>query len=427
MKEVIKNKLNKIQDLDERRLLKDILNYSFSELIDYTDNSYNYLVNQVFKQINADSSDHIIFTTICDIDEYDPIDSFMYPVYPEDEKSTVKSSTDMLEELKINGQCTLGQIFLQCDYLKISELLKSKRIFKGTISTESGTYEAEFRLQKCTKYLEQIRSLYFDYIANGLEWHTINAPFIYKFVDVVILKCSNIPADETVQKYKIALEDYEPYGFYDVIPLWNLESTQLQSTNFPIPVRDNIHYQHKISLSVPDTAYNYVVQFGEDNKYDGYCIRDTESVSIILNLDNIDYWPVYYIKDKDPEVVYDYKYPVMSNGTNGSFMVRYAQKELKIIRTKSELIRRILAYDASSVLKVTNVEILEDLIDMEEETYTMNPFIEEDIRKDSSKKILLVECTTTDYNYLTRDILSFIMSEMQRYFPEYKCVGKLRI
>lgn len=426
MKEVIKNKLSRIPELEDRKLLKDILNYTFSEMIDYCDNSYDTLVKSVFDQMDSDKTTHKIYTTICKVSDYDPIDPFLHPMKQEDIEKNEIATDDILNTLQQKGTAVIGRTFLQCDYLEMKRILEAKESYVGEVVTESGTHKVTIKLTSCEQYLDIIAELYHDYLANGIEWTTINAPYLYKFVDFVIEEGEEIPAGEVIEKVRVNLGDIEGYRIDDMIPLWNLELVQLQSTNFPIPTRDNVHFQHKITLNERNTAYNYIVQFGRKNEYDGYCVRDSESVSIILNLDTIDYWPAYYIKDKEEDVPYDYPFPLISNGTYDTFMVRYTKNEAKVIHTKAELIRKILSYEASEGMKIQGISFVEQGAVTKDETYPVNPFIEEDIRKDDSKKVMLVEYTVAKEDWLTRDIMSFLLSEVQRCFPEYRCEGLMR-
>ncbi|MBX4263356.1 hypothetical protein [Clostridium estertheticum] len=56
----------------------------------------------------------------------------------------------------------------------------------------------------------------------------------------------------------------------------------------------------------------------------------------------------------------------------------------------------------------------------------MNYFIIDEIREDNIKKVLKLYFKAKDKNYyLTRDILSFLVSEIQLLYPQYKCMGIL--
>ena len=54
----------------------------------------------------------------------------------------------------------------------------------------------------------------------------------------------------------------------------------------------------------------------------------------------------------------------------------------------------------------------------------MNPFMEDEIRDTrSQKKLLLRFQAGREEEWLHRDIASFLVSEVQRLYPEYECGG----
>lgn len=60
------------------------------------------------------------------------------------------------------------------------------------------------------------------------------------------------------------------------------------------------------------------------------------------------------------------------------------------------------------------------------ETYSMNSFILDEIREDEYKKrlVLLFRKKNTQ-DFLLRDVVSFLVSEVQLMYGEYMCEGKL--
>ena len=56
----------------------------------------------------------------------------------------------------------------------------------------------------------------------------------------------------------------------------------------------------------------------------------------------------------------------------------------------------------------------------------MNSFIEDEIRDTKAqKKLLLYFKAGEKESWLQRDVASFVVSEVQRLYPEYECGGKL--
>lgn len=55
----------------------------------------------------------------------------------------------------------------------------------------------------------------------------------------------------------------------------------------------------------------------------------------------------------------------------------------------------------------------------------MNPFISDNVRVEHDKKIMHLGFRKrgTD-SFILEDMMSFLVSEIQMYFPEYKCEGE---
>ena len=57
----------------------------------------------------------------------------------------------------------------------------------------------------------------------------------------------------------------------------------------------------------------------------------------------------------------------------------------------------------------------------EKETYSMNPFIEDEMRDyQAQKKLTLYFTPGPEETWLQRDVASFLVSEVQRLYPEYE-------
>ena len=75
--------------------------------------------------------------------------------------------------------------------------------------------------------------------------------------------------------------------------------------------------------------------------------------------------------------------------------------------------------------------LFEPLLELEQyqkiqQTTDYNHFIDENIRIDKFKKVMLIKFQTKDReNYLVLDKMSFLVSEIQVLFPEYHCVGEI--
>ena len=60
------------------------------------------------------------------------------------------------------------------------------------------------------------------------------------------------------------------------------------------------------------------------------------------------------------------------------------------------------------------------------ETYSTEKFIEYEYRMGDRAQFLELAFRPRDEDfYLNRDLMSFLVTEVQHFFPEYQCVGKL--
>ncbi len=58
--------------------------------------------------------------------------------------------------------------------------------------------------------------------------------------------------------------------------------------------------------------------------------------------------------------------------------------------------------------------------------YNMDSFMEDEIRTGNQRPVLVICFEARDEeNYLNEDIMSFLVTQVQRIFPDYCCVGRI--
>jgi len=115
----------------------------------------------------------------------------------------------------------------------------------------------------------------------------------------------------------------------------------------------------------------------------------------------------------------------MNNKRDLGFIGRYASVKSMVIRTRGEINRQLQAFELSKELRLQDMEVL-DKYNREIETENLNSFIDDNIRLDAYKKILLMKFKPEDReDFLVYDKMSFLASEIQLIFPEYRCIGAL--
>lgn len=120
-----------------------------------------------------------------------------------------------------------------------------------------------------------------------------------------------------------------------------------------------------------------------------------------------------------------YTFPIMGNGREESFAEKYQRKWNQQIRTKTELAHFIKGFGLEDYVRYQDCQV-EDDFPGNRETYAVNCFIPDEIRlRSTQKKLVLYFQPGKQERWLQRDILSFLVSEVQRIYPEYDCGGIL--
>lgn len=424
MKELIMEKLSKIPNLEERKLLKDIINGVFVSIVDYNEEMFKKLTREIFEEIQYDENRYTIYTSLASREEVDPIHEFLYPMISEDMKELEYEEKEIAADLEAGKETRLMKVFLECDYLLIKEILGEKQLFDGIMITDKGKHEIKVKLRQNTEYARCIEELYGYFIRNGIVWTTVNSPYMNKFADVYLCGMDKpLEKGEKIKEVTINLRKYDKYKKENMVPLWNIQKLELPSLTFPVPALDHINYQHEISLTKSGEEHGYLVILGED--FNGYVKRNKDTITVSAPIADIIDWKVFKVAAYAQSDITADLYEIMSNKIKNSFMNRYARQQPRVIRTKAELYRIISSFDLSQEIEFLDFRIIEKG-HSRKETYSMDFFLTDGIREENYKKILLLEFGTEQESFITRDIISFIVSEIQQYFPEYVCQGKLR-
>jgi hypothetical protein len=426
MKELMLEKLKKIDNLDQRKLLKDILTGLLTNLIDYQEQVNQQLENRVFSEIDDLERKYDLYFTLCPKGELDPLDNFWHPVFPEANGESGCDLKEIIVKLQKKEVVPLFTIFFQCDYLTIKKIASSKKKFHGELVTMEKRYPIRVTLEPSQKYLLQSEHLYQVFQKNGIPWKTLNQPYANKFFDVYISDWESIPEEtETITEIVVNLEEYDQYKRIDLALLWNIEPIIMSSTGFPMPALDRINYEHVLSLKKNGPEHGYLIN--EEQTYIRYSMRTEDTMTIVSPYQKMEAWNLMKITRPltEPSGT-NLPYPVASNHRRDSFSAKFAQKQAAIIRTKAEIYRIVNSFSVSQYFQLQDIRF-SDHKTTRSCTYDYNNFLTDDIRVANDKKImnLIFTPVNSEGNFLVYDWLSFLVSEVQMYFPDYECVGEL--
>lgn len=148
MKEIIFERLRKIENLEQRQLLKDIVGGVLVNLINYQDDMNSKLENRIFAEIEDGESKTDIYVTISSKDEVDPIHEYLFPIIPADLEHKKIDMKEVLDSVSKNQPTSFFSLFLQCDSLQLKQLDEQQRLFNGQLHTTDGQVEVKVCLKK---------------------------------------------------------------------------------------------------------------------------------------------------------------------------------------------------------------------------------------------------------------------------------------
>ncbi len=211
-----------------------------------------------------------------------------------------------------------------------------------------------------------------------------------------------------------------------MVPLWNVEKAKFKSVGFPMPCKDKINFEHTIYLENEGIEHGYLAVFPQTQI--SYVRRTPETLTIVAPTEQQDVWDIVKIIKPQTSTREIYKYPLLSNAKRQTFSDIMAQKSRRVIKTQAEIRRLAASFLAAEKLSLSHIEIAPRPEEEETETtaqsYEANAFLIDEIRRSDYQNIMrLYFNTATQNDFLLQDQMSFVVSEIQFYYPEYKCEG----
>lgn len=422
MEEMIKKEVSRIGGLQERVVFKDIVEQIFLSLYETNQEMYSTLEHRIMDDLAFDINRYRICIGVV---EKELVDTSHHLLAPMNERDLFEKRPDgklINRQIKEEGSCPVKTLFMKCDYIQIERLLQKER-FGGRLRTNKNSYPADFALKRNETYLGEIAHLYEVFVGNGIGWQTVNAPYLYKFVDVCLV--NEIPAlseGEVIEDIEPDLEEFGDLAHENFIPLWNIRKLTLDSVGFPVPCEDHKSFEHVISIREYGNEHVYLLD--EDKQI--ISVRQTENRLLVMgNEPEAKKWKVYMIRSGRNRKFERFTYPVMTNQRKDEFVERFFKRQGMNVKTVSELKRFIGGYGLEEYVEFSGYELTDHKKKIPE-TYSMNGFILDEIRDNDYRKCLLLKFKGKGkIAFLLRDIMSFLVSEVQMLYPEYLCEGEL--
>ena len=135
MKELIQQRLKHITNLEDRKMLRDVLEDVYTHIVDYNMDMYDKLEQRIYNEIDDPLEKFYIYSTILDRKEIDPISAFFHPMIPQEVELDNYNFDEIVEQIVAGEAVILASIFLQCDAMTFQQILQNKKQYTAFIKT----------------------------------------------------------------------------------------------------------------------------------------------------------------------------------------------------------------------------------------------------------------------------------------------------
>ncbi len=422
MKERIRREIHSIADLKERAAFKELMEEVFLALYETNETMYRQLEERVMNDLAYDINRYQIRTGLVERSLADRSDRLLYPVFEDDLKTPEYKVKQLREEIAREGKAYLVTVFVCCDSLVLDDFYRNQDTFSGRIRA-GAEYPVSICAERNRRYLSEVEHLYHLFIKNGVPWKTVNAPYFYKMADIYLTKLPDeVPDGEAVTKFGADFGEYNSFVRYEMVPLWNIRRLKLDSVGFPVACGDYENYEHTISVREYGKGHAYLV---EEKSGIRHVRQSGDKLLITGAVSSAKKWDVYLIYGGAAGRIARYTYPMMENFRNDGFAERFERRMGQSVKTKGELRRFILGFGLEEYIEYQDCAVREQETE-EIETYPMNFFLQDEVRGTGDRKLLVLYFRPQSPDtWLLRDLASFVASEVQTLYPEYRCGGKL--
>ena len=417
--DIMKENIKKLDDSLQIKMIREVIEPSFKELIEHTEKMYSNLESKIYNDIILKDEDYEIFTTILNRSELSYHGNLFSPIISDEIFEINKK--ELLKKLKDENIEILGTIFIPLSIQDIEFLDFETRNFTAYLCFENEKCKISVTLKKSKRYLDKEVELYNLFNKNNLKWTSINNPYSRKMYDVVAI---NILGDIDVIDEIIDIEyDFEDIDYVrNMVPVWNIFEKNKTVARGVDPAGETINFIYNFSSDEIKSDDDALIPFIDKGEIKALS-RDKNEYKIVCDTEGILEWNFFIFKKVKDFRTEDCNYPVFRNRIDSSFD-RFKIQNNIIIRTKAEIMRIAELYGNKYNLKLIDMEI-SDYYERSNDTYDINPFVRDEIRIRELSKTIILKFHVNEEDYLTKDILSFIVAEIQNRIVDFNCIGIL--
>ena len=201
----IQEQLRRIDDLDERRFAKKLLMESLGKVIAWSEQKYAALEKRVQNELDLPWKYFHVCMTVIDKKDYDPINSFWFPVCEEDVKKKREQSYETI-------------------YLAADEKVCGEFLNMGTLTciNEATGESFRFKIRRSDRYRRSMDKLYRLFTGNHVPWQTIHMGHVERFFDLIPMTEEGSDGQTTENDWTIQDDKWAKYIRRDMMLLWNI-------------------------------------------------------------------------------------------------------------------------------------------------------------------------------------------------------------
>lgn len=404
-KELLVSRISQVRDPVQKRLLQDVLVDVFGELLAYSEESYYNLEQKIDHERRDPDAHYSIYTGVCKKDGLDSASCCLFEIPKEDGP----------EDGHAEGY--LGTLFLACDYVQIRGCMEKR--FQAQVETDLGAYRTTVALSYNTAWRDTFSRLYQQFANNQRQWHTINCPFLYKFLDITDQE-GIVPRDAVINRVAIDLGELSGYVMDDMTLVWNLKQEVLKPKVDVTVAGHQSYYVHQIPLEDQNAGYLAMPE-GEDL----FSVIFSEN-RLLVRTPKEAHPDLKFIKIEPMNLEKDHTalaFPLQSNVRNLRYADRQAMDRPRFLYTKGEVERMLSAYEVFADFELE--DICPDL-QGEVKALDVNPFIRVHSFLKQKRKVALILHAKDSQDIFRYEKLFFLLAELQLCTDEYEWTGILR-
>lgn len=410
----VNQRMLEIEDLKERKVYKELTDKILIDLFEYQTKSYENLYKKVADELIADKVPCGIEIGLTYLSKFDASDQYLFPMDMRDTEDIPVTTEEILSEESLWSEI----VYFNGTYFQLQSYLENNKRLTGKIFTDAGEFSVFFHLSLEKKYMELLKNLRKVFAANGKPWNTVCTAHLERMLHIRLVPEFELPVMGSFEK--IVVDYNSDCILQKVLPLWNISHITQTTSSYPTPALDKINYEHEIFAHRLEKNCNYLaenpeVQISSIYFRNGDLIITSRTPTPIT-------WNLIKIAEKSRGL---YEFEVFSNYYNTEFTDILKYYHRSHVKTKQELKRFLQCLPYGKEMVLQQMELVEESVEYFV-NYDMDSFILDEIRHHGSQKIMVLQFhSKRTYPQFDVDLLSFLVSEVQGLFPEYRCVGKL--